>query len=116
VLSAARDQEPARRQVAANLLRDAPPTAAGEAWAVLAADPSRLVRRATIDAMVDVNREQLRTLLEQGLADQDPWVRWKALHGLASLGPAASRSAIEELRSDPDFRVRLEAAAALQQP
>ena|SRR5436190_18399588 len=114
VLSAARDNEPTRRQVAANLLREAPPEAAEQTWAGLAADPSRLVRRTTIDAIVDVNRENLRPLLEQGLADQDPWVRWKALHGLANLGPAASRSAIEELRADPDFRVRLEAAAALQ--
>ena len=114
VLSAARDPDPARRQVAASLLREAPPEIAGATWADLAADSSRLVRRATIDAVVDVNREPLRLLLERSLADSDAWVRWKALHGLVDLGPAASRSAIEARRSDPDFRVRLEAAAALK--
>ena len=114
VLSAARHSDPARRQVAASLLREAPPEIAGATWADLAADSSRLVRRATIDAVVDANREPLRLLLEQSLTDSDAWVRWKALHGLVSLGPAASRSAIGARRSDPDFRVRLEVAAALQ--
>jgi HEAT repeat protein len=64
--------------------------------------------------MVDAGRAELRPLLESALDDDDAWVRWKALRGLAELGPAPSREAIEAKAGDPDFRVRLEAAAALR--
>jgi HEAT repeat protein len=74
----------------------------------------RAVRRATVDAMVDAGREDLRPLLEAALDDADAWVRWKALRGLAELGPAPSRAAVLARADDPDFRVRLEAAAALR--
>jgi hypothetical protein len=103
-----------RRQVAANLLREADPRAAASRWAVLVHDPARSVRRATVDAMVDAAREDLRPLLEEALADADPWVRWKALRGLVELGPSASRDAIRAHADDPDFRVRLEVTAALR--
>jgi HEAT repeat protein len=53
-------------------------------------------------------------LLEAALADADAWVRWKALRGLAELGAEPSRALVEALADDPDFRVRLEAVAALR--
>ena len=114
VVAAASDADQARRQVAANLLREAEPAAARAEWARLVADPVRAVRRAAVDAMVDAGRDELRPLLESALADADAWVRWKALRGLAELGPAPSRTAIAAKADDPDFRVRLEAAAALR--
>ena len=72
-----------------------------------------MVRRSVIDVVVDADREALRPLLERALDDSDAWVRWKALRGIAALGVAASRQAVETRTSDPDFRVRLEAARIL---
>jgi hypothetical protein len=114
VLDAAGGDDTARRQVAASLLREAPPEVAAKEWRRLATDGVRSVRRAAIDAVVDVGREDLRPLLETALGDPDPWVRWKALRGLVELGPRSSRSAIATVAADRDFRVRLEAAAALR--
>ena len=114
VRAAATSDDAARRQVAASLLREADAEVAAADWARLAGDPVRSVRRAAVDAMVDVGRQELRPLLERALADTDPWVRWKALRGLAELGPGRSRDAIAARADDPDFRVRLEAAAALR--
>lgn len=114
VLAAAAGDDRYHRQVAANLLGEADPAAARPAWARLVADPVRAVRRATVDAMVDAGREELRPLLESALDDDDAWVRWKALRGLVELGPGDSRDAISARAGDPDFRVRLEAAAALR--
>lgn len=114
VLAAASGDDAAHRQVAANLLREGDPQAALDAWSRLVTDPVRAVRRAAVDAMVDAGRDELRPLLEGALADVDAWVRWKALRGLVELGPAASRPAIAARADDPDFRVRLEAAAALR--
>ncbi len=116
VLDAAAGPDASRRQVAANLLREGDPAAARDAWAHLVHDSVRAVRRAAVDAMVDAGREELRPLLEAALGDADAWVRWKALRGLVELGPAPSRSAIVVHADDPDFRVRLEAAAALRVP
>jgi hypothetical protein len=109
VLAAAHDGDPARRQVAAALLTDAPPDVAATTWAQLLGDPSRMVRRSVVDVVVDSDREALRPLLEQALDDSDAWVRWKALRGIAALGVEASRPAVETRTADPDFRVRLEA-------
>ena len=64
--------------------------------------------------MVDAGRGELRPVLEAALADADPWVRWKALRGLADLGAGPSREAVSARTVDPDFRVRLEATAALK--
>lgn len=114
VRAAAAGDDPSRRQVAANLLREADADVAAAEWARLVSDPVRSVRRAAVDAMVDAGRPALRPLLERALADDDPWVRWKALRGLAELGPEPSREAIADRADDPDFRVRLEAAAALR--
>ena len=110
VVEAARDDEAARRQVAAALLADAPPDVAARTWERLLADPSRSVRRSVVDALADAEREELRPLLERALADTDAWVRWKALHGIAGIGVGPSRAAVDARADDPDFRVRLEAA------
>jgi hypothetical protein len=114
VEQAAAGSDPARRQVAANLLREADAATAAAHWARLVTDPLRSVRRAAVDAMVDVGREELRPLLEAALDDADAWVRWKALRGLTELGAGPSQDAIAARTDDADFRVRLEAAAALR--
>jgi hypothetical protein len=113
VVDATRDAEPARRQVAAALLADAPPEVAARAWERLLGDTSRSVRRSTVDAVAGTGREDLRPLLERALGDADAWTRWKALHGIAELGAGPSRAAVEPLAGDADFRVRLEAAGML---
>ena len=89
---------------------DAEPEIADAAWAQLLDDPSRSVRRAAVDAMVDAERETLRPVLERALLDSDAWIRWKALVGLAALDIDPSRDAVTPLAGDTDFRVRLEAA------
>jgi Scaffold protein Nfu/NifU N terminal/HEAT repeats len=113
VLAAAHDDEPARRQVAAALLTDAPADIAKRSWEHLLGDPSRVVRRSTVDAVAGATRAELRPLLEQALDDADAWTRWKALRGIADLGVGASRAAVSARADDPDFRVRLEAARML---
>jgi hypothetical protein len=113
VLAVSRDSEPARRQVAAALLADAPTEAAVRAWGRLLDDPSRAVRRSVVDAITGAGREELRPLLERALADSDAWVRWKALRGISALGVGISHTAVESGATDPDFRVRLEATRAL---
>jgi len=110
VLAACDDAEPARRQVAAALLADAPPDAAAGAWAGLVDDASRTVRRSAVDAIAGAERQELRPLLERALGDTDAWIRWKALSGIGVLGAEPSRAAIATVAEDPDFRVRLEAA------
>jgi hypothetical protein len=115
VLAATSDAEPARRQVAAALLVDAPPESAGRTWKRLLGDSSRAVRRSVVDAIAGTGRQELRALLEASLDDVDAWVRWKALRGIAELGPAPSRTAIEARVADPDFRVRLEATRVLSE-
>ena len=113
VIAASRDEEPARRQVAAALIADAPPDAAARVWDRLLSDPSRLVRRSVVDAVAGAEREDLRPLLERALDDADAWTRWKALHGIAVLGAGPSRRRVAALADDPDFRVRLEASRML---
>lgn len=113
--AASEDAEPARRQVATTLLAEGSRDVATHTWARLLRDPSRSVRRSTVDAMVDTEWHEVRTLLEDALGDDDAWVRWKAIKGIARLGVGRSRAAVEMGREDPDFRVRLEAAAALRQ-
>lgn len=110
IFAATDDPEAERRQVAAVLLADMDPVLARRHWARLVVDPSRSVRRAAVDAMGDATREDLRPLLEQALDDADPWTRWRAVRAIAQLGAGASRTAVANLATDPDFRVRLEAA------
>jgi HEAT repeat protein len=114
VLAAAVGPDVATRQVAARLLIDADDDVAIGIWRDLLGDPSRSVRRATLDAMVDAGRPALRALFERALADSDAWTRWKALRGLADLGVGSSREAVAALATDNDFRVRLEAARVLR--
>ncbi|MDQ6727330.1 MAG: HEAT repeat domain-containing protein [Actinomycetota bacterium] len=114
LVAAAGDADRYRRQVAANLLREADPGIASAEWSRLVVDPAGAVRRAAVDALVDAGREELRPLLESALADTDAWVRWKALRGLVELGPGPSREAIAACAGDADFRVRLEASGALR--
>jgi HEAT repeats/Scaffold protein Nfu/NifU N terminal len=114
VVAACGDTEPARRQVAAALLADAPPDAAAGAWARLVGDSSRAVRRSAVDAIAGAERQELRPLLERAVGDTDAWIRWKALSGIGALGAEPSRAAIATVTEDPDFRVRLEAARLLQ--
>jgi len=113
VQAAVESEDASYRQVAANLLREADAAVAFSLWSRLVGDPVRSVRRAAVDAMVDVERQELRPLLEEALSDRDAWIRWKAMRGLVQLGPTASRTAIAAHADDPDFHVRLEAAAAL---
>jgi hypothetical protein len=113
ILTGASSTNSATRQVAARLLADADPEIAEPAWVRLLDDPSRGVRRATVDAMVDAERPALRPVLERALLDTDAWTRWKALRGVVDLGVAPSRTAVVPLADDPDFRVRLEATRAL---
>jgi Scaffold protein Nfu/NifU N terminal len=113
ILTACTDAEPARRQVAAVLLADAPPDTAADAWARLLGDSSRAVRRSVVDTAAGAEWQGLRPLLERALADLDAWIRWKALSGLGAIDPAPSRAAIATLTEDPDFRVRLEASRLL---
>ncbi|MGI9648509.1 MAG: HEAT repeat domain-containing protein [Acidimicrobiia bacterium] len=77
-------------------------------------DPSRLVRRTVIDSAVDLEEDAARSLLELALADEDDWIRWKAVKGLSDLGLGSSAPAVEALAEDPDFQVRFEVAAALR--
>jgi Scaffold protein Nfu/NifU N terminal len=112
-LEASADADPARRQVAAALLVDAPPETARRAWEGLLGDSSRAVRRSVVDAVAGTGRQELRRLLEDALDDIDAWIRWKALRGIAELGPGPSRAVVEARATDPDFRVRLEAARVL---
>jgi hypothetical protein len=114
ILAARLSPDAAYRQVAARVLIGADPATAEEAWERLVEDPSRSVRRATVDAMVDAERPALRPLLERALLDTDAWTRWKALRGLVGLGIEPSRGVVVPLVEDPDFRVRLEAAGALR--
>jgi hypothetical protein len=114
LVAASEGAEPARRQVAATLVGEGPPDVAAELWWRLLNDRSRAVRRSTVDAIVDSENTSVRALLERALSDDDAWVRWKALKGLTRIGVGASRPAVEGRRDDPDFRVRLEAAAALR--
>jgi HEAT repeat protein len=116
LLAAAASGDVASRQAAARVLLDADPPVALTAWDALVADPSRTVRRATVDAMVDAARPAVRPMLERALDDRDAWTRWKALRGLVDLGIEPSRAAAAPLVTDTDFRVRLEAVRALRDP
>jgi Scaffold protein Nfu/NifU N terminal len=113
ILAACADDDAARRQVAAALLADAPSEVAADAWARLLGDSSRAVRRSVVDTAAGGERQELRSLLERALDDADAWIRWKALTGIAALGPGPSRAAVAGVAEDPDFRVRLEAARLL---
>jgi HEAT repeat protein len=52
--------------------------------------------------------------LERALDDKDPCVRYYALRGLARIGVNQSEPQVDRRRKDEDPRVRLAAAAAIQ--
>jgi len=79
-----------------------------------AADRSRIVRRAAVDAAADLGDESLRDLFVGVLDDVDAWVRWKAVRSLGELGVDPSRGAVAALADDPDFQVRFEVARVLR--
>jgi hypothetical protein len=79
------------------------------------ADPARSVRRATVDAVSDLEDERYRPIFEAALGDEDAWIRWKAVRSLRDLGPRPSEQALEAAAQDDDFRVRFEAEAALRE-
>jgi hypothetical protein len=79
------------------------------------ADPSRLVRRTAVDAAADTEDERFRPLFETLLADDDAWIRWKAVRSLGDLGLNPSRSLVEALADDPDFQVQFEVAKVLRE-
>jgi hypothetical protein len=114
IVAASSSANVAARQVAARVVADADPDTARTVWGRLLDDSSRSVRRAVVDAIADGERPELRPLLERALIDSDAWIRWKAVRALVDLGIEASRNAVAALASDPDFRVRLETAAALR--
>ena len=103
IVAATRDPEPARRQVAAALLDDAPPEVASRAWQRLIDDPSRIVRRSAVDAVAGAGREELRPLLEHALDDADAWVVGRRC--VASLSSALRRVGCRssESRTTPTF-------------
>ena len=103
-----------RRVSAADPASRAPRDRAGHRKSGALPPRSRAVRRATVDAIADVDADAVVPLLERALRDRDGWVRWKAVRALADRGHAARRpDAVRPLLDDPDFRVRLEAARAL---
>lgn len=113
--AALEDEDPRRRRMAAATLAQS--ADAAYAVAILERtfdDRSRIVRRTVVDAAVDLEAESTRRLLERALADEDDWIRWKAVKGLSDIGLASSTAAVAALRTDPDFQVRFEVESALR--
>jgi HEAT repeat protein len=67
-----------------------------------------------VDAAADAGDESLRVVFESVLADDDPWIRWKATRALGELGIGPSRAVLETRLEDPDFQVRFEANRVLR--
>ncbi len=103
-----------RRIAVAVLAGSTDPNVAGDAIAAGRGDRSLMVRRMAIDAAGDAEDEQHRSVLEDGLADADPWTRWRSVRALADLGVTPSRPRVETLADDPDFQVRFEVARVLR--
>lgn len=79
-------------------------------------DGSRMVRRAAIDAAADLEDGEFRPLFEEAVFDADAWVRWRAVKAIRVIGIGPSEETLMLAAADEDFRVRFEAAAALQGP
>ncbi len=77
-------------------------------------DSSRLVRRTAVDAAADTQDNHFRHFFEASLADEDAWIRWKAVRSLGELGLDQSRTRVESMVDDPDFQVRFEVATVLR--
>jgi hypothetical protein len=77
-------------------------------------DESRMVRRAAVDAAADLENDEYRPLFEEAMFDPDRWVRWRAVRAIAAIGVGPSEDMLVLATADEDFRVRFEAASALQ--
>lgn len=109
------DEDPRVRRVAVAVLAGSGDAGvADDALEAGRRDRSLLVRRMAIDAAADAEDERHRPLLEAGLADGDPWTRWRSVRALADLGLATSREAVAALEDDRDFQVRFEVARVLR--
>jgi hypothetical protein len=104
-----------RRVAVAVLLESADEAVRRDVAARGATDPSRAVRRTAIDAAAGAGEEHFRGLFETALADDDPWIRWKATRSLGELGLGSSRTVVAALGDDPDFQVRFEVAKVLRE-
>lgn len=112
----ATSNDPRIRRVAVAVLAEATePAVAHAALTEGYADGSRLVRRTAVDAGADREDEALRSFFARALADNDSWIRWRAVRALGTLGATASREEIAALTDDPEFRVRFEVAGVLRQ-
>ena len=78
-------------------------------------DRSLQVRRTALDAAADTEDEAFRPVFERALGDLDPWMRWKAVRAIGDLGAEPSRSALETVTDDPEFRVRFEVSRVLHE-
>lgn len=105
-----------RRLALATLAQSRDDEFAAETLSAAYEDEHRIVRRMAIDGAADLGTEAVRALLERGLSDDDPWVRWKSIRGLRELGLGPSHDAVAALSADADFQVRFEAAAAQRDP
>ena len=77
-------------------------------------DATRMVRRAAVDAAADREDDAYRPLFEEAAFDADAWTRWRAVKAIAALGIGPSEETMILATVDEDFRVRFEAAAALE--
>jgi hypothetical protein len=77
-------------------------------------DPTRMVRRAAVDAAADLEDADFRPLFEEAAFDADAWVRWRAVKAIGALGPGPSEETLILAAVDEDFRVRFEAASILE--
>jgi len=77
-------------------------------------DATRMVRRAAVDAAADREDDAYRPLFEEAAFDADAWTRWRAVKAIAALGIGPSEETMILAAVDEDFRVRFEAAAALE--
>jgi hypothetical protein len=108
-------EDPRRRRAAVVTLALSGDAAVAKAAVVTGFDdPSRMVRRAAIDAAADLEDDEYRPLFEEAVFDADGWVRWRAVKAIRSLGPGPSTETLVLALADEDFRVRFEAEAALR--
>ena len=104
-----------RRRAAVVTLALSGQSAVGKAAVVTGySDESPMVRRAAVDAAADLEDESYRPLFEEALLDADSWIRWRAVRAIGDLGADPSVDKLVLAAVDEDFRVRFEAAAALQ--
>jgi hypothetical protein len=105
------------RRIAVALLAEADdPSVRQEAILRGFADRSRRVKRTAVDAAGDTSDPRLRSFLERAAEDPDRWIRWRATRALGVIGAGDSATVLQQLTTDPDFRVRFEAEKVLRRP